>query len=118
MVSKWSIYLLYNEKTRRSYVGSTTDPTRRLRQHNGEISGGARSTRGGKWKLVGYLSGFADRSEACRWEKIIKGRVRGVHKRWFAIGDLWVGLQPPGRPYKLPAGQMALAYVEGLPGDE
>ena len=43
------------ERGGRTYVGYTTDPLRRLRQHNGEIKGGARRTRtGGKgtWEIL------------------------------------------------------------------
>lgn len=47
-------YILYNVKQpQRTYVGYTTNPTRRLRQHNGIISGGARATSGkGEWEFL------------------------------------------------------------------
>ena len=50
----WSLYLLVNEKTPNTYLGVSTDPMRRLRQHNGEISGGAKATRsfGENWRIV------------------------------------------------------------------
>lgn len=81
MQSNWCVYLLVNNKGR-TYVGSTTDVNRRLRQHNGELTGGARSTnQKGPWRLYCYLSGFKTRSEACRWEKIIKSRARGIINR-------------------------------------
>lgn len=37
---------------------------RRLRQHNGELAGGAKSTRGGRpWSLVCTMRGLSSRSE-------------------------------------------------------
>jgi predicted GIY-YIG superfamily endonuclease len=37
-------YILYDKTSHKTYVGYTTDPTRRLRQHQGIIKGGARYT--------------------------------------------------------------------------
>lgn len=81
----WSVYLLSNKK--RTYIGCTTDPARRLRQHNREIVGGSRSTRSGapNWKLVLHVEGFANRAEAMRWEAIAKRRARGIHDRMRAL---------------------------------
>lgn len=111
---KWSIYLLASGT--RTYIGATTDVPRRIRQHDGEIRGGARSTRGKKWILVCYLEGFQNRSEAYRWEKIIKSRCRGIRKRREAFWDLWLGIQPPGKQYPLP--KQSLAYGGGYWKDE
>lgn len=89
-MSNWSVYLLVSvgpsdagggASSVRTYVGSTTDVHRRLRQHNSEIRGGARSTRGRKWELVCWVSGFEGRSSACRWEKLVKSRCHGLEKR-------------------------------------
>lgn len=56
------VYLLHSTKGA-TYVGATVDLTRRLRQHNQEIKGGASYTgmrvqRGETWQRVIYLSGF------------------------------------------------------------
>ncbi|CAI5994309.1 unnamed protein product [Closterium sp. NIES-64] len=45
------------------------DAERRLKQHNGEVVGGAKSTRAGRpWALVSVVSGFRTRSEAFQFE--------------------------------------------------
>ena len=48
------VYLLVNTDNNRTYVGITNNSTRRLRQHNSEIKGGARYTTSqkgnGEWK--------------------------------------------------------------------
>lgn len=61
-MSRHACYALVNTKDRRTYVGYTTDPDRRLRQHNGELTGGAWSTarsnrragtpRSGAWRFL------------------------------------------------------------------
>jgi len=64
----WSCYMLASLDGRKTYVGATINPDRRLRQHNGEISGGARATHGRTWKRVFLVSGFADERAALRFE--------------------------------------------------
>lgn len=104
----WYVYLLRNSKTGRTYIGCTTDPKRRLRQHNGEIGGGAWSTRRGAphWELDLVLEGFESRSIACRWEAILKKRARGIEGRRSAFMMVVEGTCPPstrgGKTYKVP----------------
>lgn len=54
-----------------TYNGSTNDPVRRLRQHNEEISGGAKFThgKGGAWEIYALMTGFTDHINtlSCEW---------------------------------------------------
>ncbi len=70
----WYCYILRNKLSQYknlTYNGSTNDPVRRLRQHNEEISGGARFThgKGGAWEIYALISGFEDHVNtlSCEW---------------------------------------------------
>lgn len=67
-MTDWYCYMLVRDDGRRTYVGATVNPARRLRQHNGEIAGGARATRGGHWTRRYLVGGFADERDALRFE--------------------------------------------------
>lgn len=83
-----SCYLLQSiAKPRRTYFGYTVNPFRRLRQHNGEITGGAKHTRGSRpWRLICYITGFHTKVEGLQFEwrlhhpirkgSGLKGRIR------------------------------------------
>ena len=51
-------YLLAEVSGGRTYIGYTTDPHRRLRQHNRIIHGGAKATNGRRWELKAVVGGF------------------------------------------------------------
>ena len=53
---------------------SVPDPERRLRKHNGELSGGAKYTRskGPGWKHVCLVSGFQTKIQALQFEWAVK----------------------------------------------
>lgn len=79
MVRVWFAYVLIAiaGPRPRTYVGVTTDVARRLRQHNGELRGGARSTRAGRPWRIGVVRGpFATRGEAQVVEHALR-KLRG-----------------------------------------
>jgi len=57
---------LYQNHT---YIGYTTNPRRRIRQHNGLIKGGARTTHGKRpWEIFLIVKGFSDVHHAKSFE--------------------------------------------------
>jgi predicted GIY-YIG superfamily endonuclease len=82
-----------------TYVGATVDLTRRLRQHNGEIKGGAKRTtsklsQDKKWTRICYVSEFPNWSATLqfewRWKQLsrkyqtsmnpLERRMRALHQ--------------------------------------
>jgi structure-specific endonuclease subunit SLX1 len=86
--SEWSLYLLSSTKEERTYVGVTVDVERRLKQHNGEILGGAKATRRGRpWALAKILGTYSDRSEVQQAEAALK-RLTGTQRLLAKAEDL------------------------------
>ena len=70
---KQSYVYLLESSDKSSYVGATKDLSRRLRQHNREVKGGAMLTglkvySGQTWTRLCYVSGFPNWREALRFE--------------------------------------------------
>ena len=64
----WFCYMLASDDGKKTYVGATINPDRRLRQHNGELAGGARATHGRSWKRRFLVGGFDNEKAALRFE--------------------------------------------------
>lgn len=76
----WSVYVLASEVATRTYVGIALDVTTRLRQHNGELDGGAKSTRAGRpWCVRAVFGPYRSRGKAQRIEAAIK-RLSGTRR--------------------------------------
>ncbi len=102
----YDVYLI--KCSHRTYIGYTSDVSRRLRQHNREIKGGARATRGGTWSLVCFVRGFQTIGAAMSYEWHWKHAARGYHRR------LEYARRHPG--FTEPAGEGSLAQgVRGGP---
>jgi predicted GIY-YIG superfamily endonuclease len=88
-LSKHCVYLLksLNPKyLRRTYIGYTVDPKRRIRQHNGEITGGAKRTiKARPWQMICYIEGFPNQRTGLQYEWI---NNHPKTKRWNVNGRL------------------------------
>lgn len=94
----WWVYVIQSEQPRFTktgapapgffYVGSTTNPARRLRQHNGEIRGGGKYTAKRRpWRPRALFGPYADRSEAFRAEMALKRGKRGPGRVKWSSSD-------------------------------
>jgi putative endonuclease len=73
-------YILFSEKTNKYYVGSCSDITVRLLQHN---SGRNSSTKSGiPWKVV-YTEAFDSNAEARKREAEIKKKKSRKYIEWL-----------------------------------
>jgi len=65
---RWSFYIIQNKGC--TYAGVSPDPVKRLRKHNGELSGGAKYTqsRGPGWTHVCLVHGFQTKIQALQFE--------------------------------------------------
>ena len=101
-MTAYYVYWIVSD-THRSYIGATIDPRRRLRQHNSELVGGARRTRGGLWHFQCIVSGFRTWKEALQAEWAFKyhsRHCRGIPSRQSAIERVlamprWTSNSPP-----------------------
>lgn len=72
-----------------TYVGATVDLEHRIRQHNGEIKGGAHATtsklkQGEVWRRVCHIEGFPDWQAALQFEW-----------RWKQVSRKYLGIRSP-----------------------
>lgn len=99
------VYVVRSEDGR-AYIGKTSDLARRLRQHNGELSGGARATRGRRWRYELVIDGFETGPQALQAEWRLKrerrreggrcpvGWLRSAGEHGLAAGHGWTSNAP------------------------
>jgi predicted GIY-YIG superfamily endonuclease len=105
------VYLLVSSDGA-TYVGATVDVDRRLRQHNKELSGGARATgmkveKGESWHRHCYIKNFPD-WQAClqfewRWKQLsrqLSKTIPPLERRMIALNEL-LSLDRPTSKAKL-----------------
>ena len=74
-MEEWHVYVL-RCRDGSLYTGVTMDPARRLREHNGEMQGGARYTRSRRPVQLVWQEGCTSRSVALRREAEIRALSR------------------------------------------
>ena len=114
----WFCYCLISDSGK-TYIGATVDLDHRLRQHNGEIKGGARATsmEPGTWRRVCHVSGFPDNHSALqfewRWKQLSRQKsytyMDPIDRRFCALNELLLLDKPTSKavPYS--------TYEEGGP---
>lgn len=79
------VYALQSACTGRSYIGCTNNSTRRLRQHNGDLCGGAKATAAHRpWAYSVKVEGFHNAKQALSFEwmwKHMRVNGRGMGRR-------------------------------------
>lgn len=102
----YKVYVLYHIYSNKTYVGSTNNLNRRIRQHNGILKGGAKYTTNSiinnlepEWKYLYYIKGFPDHQNALQAEwklknlqkkqikKGVEGRLKSLIE--FSKLDFW-----------------------------
>ena len=111
----YKCYLIFNDNY--SYVGITNNLTRRLRQHNKEIKGGAKYTsmikdtiKHSKWNYACYIEGFKNKIDALKFEWALKhvkpkyksGIINRINKLIILLNKpKWTTKSPLSIDYKL-----------------
>jgi predicted GIY-YIG superfamily endonuclease len=94
--SNYVVYVLVNTIHNKTYIGITNNTIRRLRQHNGELVGGAKYTTSNKgdglWKFYGFINNLG-KNLALSLEKKIKIRSKKmsgkpIEKRVKAVNKI------------------------------
>jgi len=92
-----------------SYIGATVDLNRRLRQHNGEIMGGAVATKiqvkkGEVWERACYIKGMPDWRTALqvewRWKQLSRKLPKNklpLERRMMALSQLLLLERPTSK---------------------
>jgi len=76
---RWRVYILESQKDGSFYTGISTDVGRRVKQHNGRRSGGAKYTRTRRPWALRLASRLMTRRQAMKLERQIKRLPR--HKK-------------------------------------
>ncbi|KAI1466697.1 uncharacterized protein F4812DRAFT_432451 [Daldinia caldariorum] len=98
----YTVYILRSTIRKSSlYIGSTPNPPRRLKQHNGVVKGGAARTSRNKlrpWEMVGLVSGFPGMVTALKFEWALNNPHMSLHIPSTSRITTAAGRKRNGRP--------------------
>ena len=77
----FTVYVLWSEKLRKRYVGSTANLTKRIKEHNGGQA--PFTSRGVPWSLLHHEE-YETQQEARKRERFLKS---GVGRKWLDGND-------------------------------
>ena len=96
-MNDWKVYCIQLKDGEKTYCGATNNFSRRIRQHNGELAGGAKYTTlsGTDWEPVFLVHGFPNKIAALQFEWALKkqsmkekGQTR-INRRIKALHSLF-----------------------------
>jgi len=107
----WYVYVIQSQQLRVDkkgrkrpgfyYVGCTTCPSRRLKEHNGKLSGGGKYTSMFRpWVARALYGPYEDRSAAMKAERALKKGKRGAKRAaWSPKDSSWCRGLGPNHPW-------------------
>ena len=116
---KWSFYIIFHPSGA-TYAGVSPDPIKRLRKHNGEISGGAKYTlsKGKGWQHLCLVHGFQSKIQSMQFEWAVKHvpprNVGGLQSR---IKKLYSVFNKPHWTSKSPEASSVPLQIEWIKKD-
>jgi len=74
-------YIIVSHNSNKTYVGITNDFQKRIRQHNGDLVGGAKYTHDGRpWRLAAMIEGFQEHKQVLQFEWALKYETKSINK--------------------------------------
>ena len=88
MEKDWNVYLLISNSNKKTYIGASNNPKRRLKCHNGELVGGAKATKIDRpWEHIFIISGL-DKISALQLEWRLKKKKSTKSNKLISFSGL------------------------------
>ena len=87
----WCVYVIQHTETRQHYIGSTSDLTKRVDQHNQGMTK-ATQRKDGRWILI-YAEAYRSKQDAQRREQMLKHHGNAKQKLFLRIRNSFLEVQ-------------------------